>query len=149
MRDFMQIRRRDVVVLLVTIAAAVAVFGAARADIATKRTMLHEKAAAHEKEFFAGLDKSAYEHLLEVDSGKSNGVFGSDWGVVRVYSRKKGDAPMDSFTAIEYFYEHDGEGWKLADTARVDQPEEIYKGYRKFEEAGYVVNDQAYLRYNR
>lgn len=149
MKDFIQIRRRDLIVLIVTIVAAVAVFGAARADIATKRSMLREKAAAHEEEFFAGLDKSAYDHLLEVDSGKSNAVFGSDWGVVRLYSRKKGDTPMDSFTAIEYFYEHDGNGWRLADTARVDQPEDIYTGYRKFEEAGYAVDDQAYLRYNR
>jgi len=149
MDGFLQVRRRDVVILVVLVGSALLFFGWAQSDIITKRAVLSEKAASHEAEFFDGLTKSDFEYLVEVDSGKSNGFFGADWGVVRMYTRKKGDAPMDTFTGVEYFYEHDGDAWQLADTARIDLPEYIYEGYRKFEEQGYDVDDQAYLRYNR
>ena len=56
---------------------------------------------------------------------------------------------MDTFTGVEYFYAYEGTGWVLSDTARIDLPEYIYEGYRKLEEAGHEVDDEAYLRYNR
>lgn len=146
---FTTVRRRDVLVLLAVLLGGGLFYGFAQSDITMKRAMLQESAARHESDWFRDLKRADFDFIVKVDSGKSNGLFGRDWGVVRLLSRKKGDTPMDTFTGVEYFYEHDGQAWQQADTARIDLPEHIYEGYRTFEEAGYDVDSEAYLRYNR
>jgi len=144
----LQVNRRDVIITIVVILAGLAFVAYSQADITTKRTALRVFADGHERELLEGLDPADIDRLVEIDSGKSNVVFGSDWGVIRLYTRAKGDASMDSFTGVEYFYEHKDGNWNLLDTARIELPEHIYDGYRKFEEAGYDVDESAYLRYN-
>lgn len=149
MQKFFDVNRRDVTILLAILVVGGALLAYSRGDVRLKRVQLKELAAGHEREMFDGLSRSDHEVIVEVASDKSNYFFGKDWGVVRLYIRKKGDTKMDSFNGVEYFYEYGDAGWKYTDSARIVVPQEIYDGYRKFEEAGHVVDSQAYMRYNR
>jgi len=149
MQGFFAFRKRDAVVGSVLIVVTVSFYTYARYDITVKRSVLEERAAQHEQELLDGLDDGAVEHLVDVESGKAYGLFGKDWGVVRVYTRRTGDAGMETFIGVEYFYEQDGTGWQLADTASMKRPEKVIEGYRRFEEAGFTVDEATYLRYNR
>ncbi|MCC6697471.1 MAG: hypothetical protein IT365_17715 [Candidatus Hydrogenedentes bacterium] len=149
MSSFLQIRRRDLVVLMVATAAGLALLGYARWDIASKRAALQEEAQTHRAEFFSTSQESEYEDILETECGKSMGVLGKDWGVIRLYTRQKGDASMKSFMGVEYFYKYETSKWVLTDTARIDLPEYILEGYGKFEDAGYAVDGKAYLNFSR
>lgn len=145
----LRISRRDWIILGAFLAIAAAIGGAAQFDIARKRAALEREAQAQKEAFFADLDASQSEVLVEVESGKMLGFFGKDFGVVRLYSRATGDAAMESFLGIEYFYRFVDGAWTTDDTAQIKEPERIYEGYTAFRNAGYEVDDAAYTRYDR
>lgn len=149
MEKLISVSRRDIIVLVSFLVTVAALFGFARLDVTQKRKELATKAEAHVAKFYEGLVPEDYEHLLEVQSDKAYSLFGKQWGVIRIYTRKKADTAMESFIGIEYFYEHGDQGWQLADTAQIKEPQYIYEAYNAFEKAGYTVDDEAYLRYNR
>lgn len=147
--NFSSTRTRDFVVLAVALIGGGGFILQAKYDIAQKRENLQIEARAHESRLLEGIERKTLDCHVEVDSGKALGYFGDDWGVVRIFTRAASDASMESFNGVEYFYERDGDHWKLTDTASIKQPEFIYEGYRKFEQAGYIVHEEAYLRYAR
>lgn len=143
------ISRRDWIILGVFAATALAVGGASQFDIARKRAALEREAESRKEAFFADIDPSQSETIVEVDSGKMFGFFGKDFGVVRIYSRNKGDASMESFLGVESFHRFVDGAWTVEDTAQIKEPERIYEGYTAFRTAGYDVDDAAYTRYDR
>lgn len=142
-------RTRDLVVLVGVLFGGGAFLLFAQSDIARKRAVLQVQATAHEARLLDGIERSTLDLLVEVQSGKSFGYFGNDWGVVRIFTRATGDASMNSFNGVEYFYEFEGDQWMLVDTASIKRPEFIFEGHQKFQEKGHTVNEDAYLRYNR
>jgi hypothetical protein len=108
-------------------------------DIKSNRALLETQVVTLVEDFYKGLSKEEFEWLAEVQSGKSNYIFGNDWGVIRFYSRKKGDMEMNSFIGLERFYELKSGAWSETDFAKMDRPEHIYDGYQYFEEHGHVA----------
>lgn len=118
-------------------------------DVQSKRQSLAARAESIVDDTYEGLNRDDFEWLIELESGKRNYLFGADWGVIRFYSRKKGDVNMESFMGLERFHEYRDGNWQETDFARIDVPEHIYTGYRYFEANGYGVSNDAYQRYNR
>lgn len=149
MKSFLQVRRRDLIVLAAIAGVVLVVAAYSKREIRVKRSILTEMAESIRTDFFTGLDKIEYEHVLEIDCGKMLGFIGKDWGVVRLYTRRKDESAMESFMGVEYFYQYKEPQWIQIDTARIDLPEHIAEGYEKFEEAGFRVDEEAYLRLSR
>lgn len=133
-------------------AAALAVFGGYCGyvwwDIQSKHLELEARAQEIVNDFYKDEKKENFEWLTEVKSGKVNYLFGSDWGVIRFYSRHKGDVKMETFIGLERFHNYGVSGWQETDFAKIDQPAHIYEGYSYFEANGYGVSEDAYKRYN-
>lgn len=140
--------RRQLAALVGILVLLLGFVGYAQYDIANKRAQLRELAMQYADEFFTGLERSEFEYLIQVESGKLMTFFGDDWGVVRLAMRQTGDEKMETFSAIEYFHEFDG-GWRRTDTAQMREPLEIFACYGAFEDHGYTVHEDAYLRFQR
>lgn len=149
MNGFLNIRPRDLVALALVVIVGGGTWAYSRWDVASKRAQLEQIATEQRADMLKGLDPEAIDVLLEVDSDKMQYLFGKDWGLIRLYTRAKGDATMETFNGVEYFYVFETGRWKQTDTARIVLPEYIYEGYQKFEAAGHTVAEAAYERYSR
>lgn len=139
---------RDLAISAVALAAFGAYCGYIWWDIRAKHSELETRAQEIVNEFYKDENRENFEWLTEVESGKANYLFGADWGVIRFYSRHKGDEKMDTFIGLERFHNYGVTGWQETDFAKIDQPTHIYEGYSYFEANGYGVSEDAYKRYN-
>ena len=145
----LSISRRDLIIAGVFLVVVGGLVGWSRFDVARKHAELERRATGHVDAFYDGIDRARFEHIVEVQSDKAFAFFGQDWGVVRLYTRQRGDTAMASFVGVEYFYEYGPDGWQNTDNAQIKLPEHIYTGYEAFEEAGHEVDDEAFLRFSR
>jgi hypothetical protein len=143
------LRRRDIQILSVLLILFLGWYGYTQYQIQELRIELEEIAAQNDADFFKGLEREKYDAILEVESGKTLGFLGRDWGVVRIYSRESGDATMETFEGIEYFYQRVGDAWTQQDSAAIREPKYIYEAYREFEATGHKVDDKAFTKYQR
>jgi len=143
------LRRRDIQILIALVVVSTTWYGYAQYEIDRHRQSLEELADEERAAFFADVDASEFDVLMSVDSGKTLGFFGEDWGLIRLSYRARGDASMESFEGVEYFYTREDESWIRRDSAGIREPRFIYEVYRQFEAEGYPVDDAAYEQYQR
>ncbi len=145
----LSVSRRDLIIAGVFLVVVGSVVGWSRFDVARKHAALEARASTHVDAFYEGMDRAQFEHVVDVQSDKAFAFFGEDWGVVRLYTRQRGDAAMESFLGLEHFYEYGPDGWQLTDSPQIRDPEHIVAGYQAFEDAGHEVDNEAFLRFSR
>jgi hypothetical protein len=140
---------RDIAITIALLAGLVAYFAYTWTDIQGNRALLESQVTPLVDEFYKGLNQDEHEWLADVQSGKTNYIFGKDWGVIRFYSRKKGDVEMNSFIGLERFFDLTDGAWRETDFAKMSHPDHIYNAYQYFEDHGHGVSDEAYKKYSR
>jgi hypothetical protein len=144
--SFLSATPRQIVVIVVSFSAFFAWYGYVQYSLRAHRAELQALAEGEVSSFFNGMPKEEFDVLSLVESNREFAVLGSEWGNVRVYLRKKGDATMASFLGVEYFYRHDGEKWERTDMAKMDDPKDWPEAYDAFVARGHSVDESAYDR---
>jgi len=145
------IRRKDLYVCGVVLAAFFGWVAYAMHDNAAMRAELEALAAEHIDQWFTDpegnpVDRDKYDYLAIVDSEKAFTLFGRGWGVVHTYFRDKGDDEFKSFKGIEFFYMRENGEWVLQDSAGCGAFEHHLRAFDEFMRLGVDVPGKVYDR---
>lgn len=130
------VRRRDIYVCAILILGFSSFSAWALYDTNNMKKELDKLAEFHLYDYFdrpnGDWDKSEFDYLAIVDSGKAFVLFGRSYGVVHTYYKRKGDTDFKTFEGIEYFYNWEHGEWKLMDSAGCGAVEHHIRAFDTF-----------------
>ena len=142
-----KLSRRDLRLLISVVSIILAIYLYTIYDNNRLYKELYPIAEEKKEKYFSDMDIDKYDIITQVQSGKSLAFTGRPWGVLRIYMRNKGDASMDSFIGLEYYFVRENKTWVSHDNVAIREPKYINEAYSEYEKNGYELDEKVFMTY--